>query len=369
MKEFKVTSSPNALQLAQNTLENLLIEALDSVKEDNEKQEVLFLSSGGSQLKLLENPSLKLVSKLSKKLTISILDERWSREAVSNNFMQLQQTKFYNIALKKGCKFIPTIPEEKESLEEFGKRINNQFVHWFNKQYITQKTKCMKSKSACTIGQKQRAESSLENTKKIVSTKPYYCIVTLGMGKDGHTAGIMPIKDEHKFTHLFGFYNSDTTDEKQYATKSTSSRHRQYPEVSTKFNSANEQTAKYIVSYDATGLNDQPYRITVNLDFLKHKVDKAVAYISGENKKEKLEHLIKHKQIQDQQQQKDTQSSQERGKYKGQSKHFIQQDLGVPERLKRLNGRGLSKQYKINLQPSLIFLDMEYIHIFSDLKC
>ena len=75
------------------------------------------------------------------------------------------------------------------------------------------------------------------------------------MGADGHTAGIFPYPDsEEKFKELFEGEN-------------------------------------WVVGYDAAGKHQYNLRATVTNTFLRNKVEAAVAFVTGEEKKEKFEQM------------------------------------------------------------------------------
>ena len=80
-------------------------------------------------------------------------------------------------------------------------------------------------------------------------------IATLGMGLDGHTAGILP-----------------------------------YPESADEFHRLFESEA-WVCAYNAGNKNPHKERITATLTFLK-MVDVAFAFVSGADKKQKLDEVI-----------------------------------------------------------------------------
>ena len=78
----------------------------------------------------------------------------------------------------------------------------------------------------------------------------------MGMGPDGHTAGIMPFpEDENRFDVLF------------------------------------QNSEKWVVGYDAEEKNQYPLRVTTTIPFLR-MVDYALLYCVGENKKEALKRVL-----------------------------------------------------------------------------
>ena len=82
-------------------------------------------------------------------------------------------------------------------------------------------------------------------------------IATMGMGDDGHTAGIMPHKgDLNVFNGLF------------------------------------EQESTWVVSYDAGKKNEFPLRTTVTNTFLRNEVNHALLYVSGIAKKDAINKVL-----------------------------------------------------------------------------
>jgi 6-phosphogluconolactonase/glucosamine-6-phosphate isomerase/deaminase len=80
---------------------------------------------------------------------------------------------------------------------------------------------------------------------------------TVGIGPDGHTSGMMPYpEDPEEFKRLF-----DDGDDQHLVT-----------------------------SYDATGKNPYAARVTTNMNLLR-KIDTAIIYVVGENKRAALESL------------------------------------------------------------------------------
>lgn len=82
-------------------------------------------------------------------------------------------------------------------------------------------------------------------------------IAIIGFGPDGHTAGIMPFpEDPQKFAALF------------------------------------ENSSRWAVGYDAGAKSRYPLRVTVNLPFLREKVDEAIAYATGDGKRAALARVL-----------------------------------------------------------------------------
>lgn len=128
-------------------------------------QPVLCLFSGGSALLILDHLD---VSFFGKNVTMSMLDERWSRDPAVNNFLKFSALSFYRRAAAAGAYFIETVPRAGETLKEFGDRCQSALRAW-------------------------------------ADTHPGGKVfATFGVGEDGHTAGIMPFpEDPKKFSALF----------------------------------------------------------------------------------------------------------------------------------------------------------------------
>jgi len=125
---------------------------------------LLLLLSGGSALDILQFIDH---GNLDKQLTISVLDERYSKDPKVNHFLQLKKTKFYKKANRAGCIFFST-----EVLDEPLIKLASKFEY------------------ALRTWKKQHPEGKV--------------IVIQGIGSDGHTAGIMPYPDDKaRFDKLF----------------------------------------------------------------------------------------------------------------------------------------------------------------------
>lgn len=126
---------------------------------------VLLMLSGGSALELLEGIQMRNVGK---NITITVLDERFSRDPAVNNFSQIAETEFYKKAERKGINYIDTRIHRTISLHELSRKFERGLRAW--------RRKYPKGKIICTQG----------------------------IGEDGHTAGIIPYtENSKKFARLF----------------------------------------------------------------------------------------------------------------------------------------------------------------------
>lgn len=195
------------------------VEATNALLEEgkNDDANILLLLAGGSSLKILPGINIDLISS---KTTISSLDERYSLNPSENNMEQIMQTEFFSKARENGANLIDTRVLEGESQEALAERFNKALNDWI-----------------------------IENPKGKI-------IATVGIGPDGHFAGIMPHpEDPGKFHDLF-----------------------------------DKDPSQLAVGYDATGKNEFPQRVTTTLSLIR-RIGAAVCYVVGENKRDALEKL------------------------------------------------------------------------------
>ncbi len=172
-------------------------------------EQISLFVSGGSALVVLEKMDEGV---LGDNLSIMMIDERYDQDSQVNNFSQLKETNFFKQAIKGGVKFVDTSVLLGEDFGQYGLRF-------------------------------------AEEVNRLAKNK---VVVLLGLGEDGHTAGIMPFADEpNKFAELF-------------------------------------EGDDLAVGYDASGKNPYPLRVTVTNTFLRNQVEAGVVFISGQKKKEAL---------------------------------------------------------------------------------
>ena len=194
-------------------------EVLNKLLEDNKDIPVLLLLASGSALSILDFVNGKAMGE---NLTITMLDERFSKDPTANNFLQLQKLDFFNLALSNNANFIGTLPRPTENMDDMRTRLELGLKNWISKN----------------------------QTGKIFAT--------IGMGADGHTAGIFPNKDANFFETAF-------------------------------------DSSHIITAYKAECSHKFPERVTATLSLFK-KIDQAIVYICGEDKKIKLTELIAGKE-------------------------------------------------------------------------
>lgn len=180
---------------------------------------ILFLFCGGSGLALLNTIEKR---NLDSNITFAPTDDRYSYDETVNNFLQMMfLPEFYQNAIESGCQFISTYPDQMESMPEVADSLEIAIRKW-KRQY----------------------------PEGIV-------IATMGMGPDGHTAGIMP-----------------------------------YPEDTVSFHEFFMDEDRWVVAYDALDKNEYPLRISITLPFLKKYVDHAVLFFCGKPKNDAYQRLL-----------------------------------------------------------------------------
>jgi 6-phosphogluconolactonase/glucosamine-6-phosphate isomerase/deaminase len=206
---LKVNTSPNPAKKASEKLIELLNEAKNI--------SVLLMLSGGSAFEILNSIDTSIEFE---HVTLSMLDERFSTDKLMNNFAMLAQTEFYKKAIAAGASFLDTRIQDGESLNEAEIRFDYALKSW------------IRENSGGTI------------------------LATMGIGEDGHTAGIFPHIDDEKFKYLL------------------------------------EQDDKFVVGYHAHNATLSLERLSVTNHFLREYADHAIVYATGENKREALGHVL-----------------------------------------------------------------------------
>lgn len=193
--EIVVSQAPT--RTAATKLEQMLLRSKETP--------VLLLLSGGSALSWLDKISTEA---LNSQLTITTLDERFSTDTAVNNFAQIKATKFYTQAMAKGVNVIATTIAPDDTLAMAGKRFATALQNWRE-----------------------------QHPKGVM-------LATLGVGSDGHTAGIMA-----------GDYGVDFSAE------------------------------AWVVAYEVPkSVNPYPKRITVTYTFLQTQIKEALVYVVGKEK-------------------------------------------------------------------------------------
>ena len=128
-------------------------DALSALLVQYAARPVLLLLSGGSALSFLDLVQTDVVGPL---VTVTVLDERFSTDPAVNNFAQLEQTAFYGTCVARGACTLSTLVIPGDRLADLAGRF----------------------------------ESALHTWKK--AHPDGVVITTMGIGTDGHTAGILP---------------------------------------------------------------------------------------------------------------------------------------------------------------------------------
>lgn len=186
--------------------------ALVNTLKRSKSRPVLLLLSGGSALAVVNRLSDCVLAPGS---SFAMLDERWSIDPTINNFAQLMTTDFYARQVLSGVSFFDSRPGLGESAQALAQRYDYFLHSWRSKE------------------------------------PDGLIIATLGMGTDGHTAGIFP-----------GFV-------KTFAA-----------------------TDRWVVSYDVPPqVNQFTARITVTPRFLTEEISAAFAIVVGEKKRALLNEI------------------------------------------------------------------------------
>lgn len=175
-------------------------------------QPTLLMLSGGSAIAILEYVDVSL---LGPHVTITTLDERFSTDQSVSNFAQIIATDFYQQVTARGVMAISTLVRASDTLSGAGERFTTALHGW--------------------------REAHQDGV----------VIALMGVGSDGHTAGIFPHQPN---------LNPATTD--------------------------------WVVAYEVSAeVSRYTMRITTTPLFLKTEVAHAICFITGEEKRSVLEHI------------------------------------------------------------------------------
>ena len=201
-----------------NTILKTAQESLGIMLNKHKDTDTLLMLSGGSALSLIDILPKDI---LWNNVTITTLDERYTHTDTESNFAQILNKDSIHF-IKNTTHFIDPRPKATESLEETAKRFSVSLHTW----------------------------SDTHPNGKIIAT--------VGVGEDGHTAGMLPFPENPVlFDKLF--------------------------------NNKDSWICGYEVSKDK---NIHTKRITVTNTFLKEKITEALIYITGETKRKPLIKLL-----------------------------------------------------------------------------
>ncbi len=195
---------------------------LNNYLKENNNKKILLLVSGGSAFNVLNEIEF---SAWNKNITIGMIDERYSNDSNINNFIQMKNISFWKDVIRSKCEVINSEVVKGETLGKMSDRLEKSWKKWKKKN------------------------------------KKGEIIVLLGMGNDGHTAGIMP-----------------------------------YPDDKDKFGLLFMDTDRWVVGYDCEEKNQYRLRITATGNFLNKIADKVFLYFRGKEK-ELMFDLINSKKI------------------------------------------------------------------------
>lgn len=201
---------------AKRALAESLSEELLSLKE--EEVPTLLLFSGGSALGILDllDPGCP-----GDHLTVSPIDERYDPSGHDSNFAAFTGTDFFRVAETARVRFIDTRVHPQQSRNDLAREFNHALMEWMT-----------------------------EHPDGRV-------LAILGMGPDGHTAGIFPMEDESAFQTLF----------------------------------LGERLA---VGYLGPEYATCPERVTVTASFLARDIDRIFVFFSGEEKRAVWERITRN---------------------------------------------------------------------------
>lgn len=157
---MKFNSNSNPEIVKQNA-----ISALNKFLQKNKEKKVLFLSSGGSCLNLIDGIEAE---SFSPNLTIALIDDRFTQDPEFNNYkILISKINFIEKVKTFNSRIIDTTSFDGENPDDFAKRYQTLILNWIE-----------------------------QNPDGIV-------FATFGIGKDGHTTGVTPKQTEDEFNNLF----------------------------------------------------------------------------------------------------------------------------------------------------------------------
>ncbi len=211
---------------ASVSLQTQVAENIAYELKKNSGKPALVLLSGGSAVTIYDYLAQLLRDSNSdgSQWVWGMVDERFDKQ--NNNYLEIKtkHPDFIRAITEKGGIFIDTSPHLKSQYE---------MADWY--------------------------ENTIRECVTKVKNGSGKIIAVLGMGPDGHTAGIMP-----------------------------------FPEDPAAFDSLFVQTDRFVVGYDATGKNPFPLRFTATYPLLS-LINIVIGYITGESKKTKLKDALEGK--------------------------------------------------------------------------
>ena len=186
---------------------------------EHASRDVLLLLSGGSALAVLDFVD---TTSFSDRVTLSVVDERYTFDDTASNFSQLINTAFFERARKQHVQVIDPRPAEGEDLLDTAKRFDVALKYW----HITHHDGVV--------------------------------LALLGIGEDGHTAGILPLPNNpNTFKELF--FNDE----------------------------------RCVRGYHVNAqINPHQDRLTIIASYIKRHIDYAVVYLVGAKKHAALSAFI-----------------------------------------------------------------------------
>jgi 6-phosphogluconolactonase/glucosamine-6-phosphate isomerase/deaminase len=194
-------------------------EALRDILKAEPSGPVLLLCSGGSALSILKQ-GVEPVSLSA--FTLGVLDERYTFDQTVSNFTQLTHTQFFRTCTQNGAATIDPRPVEGDTLERAATRFDSALTDWH-----------------------------AQNPNGLV-------VATIGIGSDGHTAGVLPD-----------------------------------PSHRDRFHERFVDTTRSVVGYEvAPEVNVHTERLTTTLAYLRNSIDRAIVYVVGTEKSLALQTLM-----------------------------------------------------------------------------